>query len=139
MDVFLQDPIVDWVQSCSKKREDEEDGEDDGSSTKTKETVIWEPRRRIRNAERKLKGFNPMGILIDDLSKNPSVVKFGIQNALSDIIKGQGVGKRVPERAKSAVFHEEYLGISDQVTCLIDMATDPNILGRQYVGLATWV
>lgn len=140
MDVFLQDPIVDWVQSCSKKRE--EVGEEDGApeqGRKTKDTVIWEPRRRIRNAERKLNGFNPMDILIDDISKNNMCTKFNSHTALSGIIRGQAVGKHVPERVKSAALQEEVLSITDQVTCLIDMATDPNILGRQYQGLATWV
>lgn len=26
-----------------------------------------------------------------------------------------------------------------KVECLIDLATDPDVLGRQYIGLATWV
>jgi len=26
-----------------------------------------------------------------------------------------------------------------QVDCLIDLATDPDVLGRQWIGLATWV
>ena len=26
-----------------------------------------------------------------------------------------------------------------QVECLIDLATDPDVLGRQWIGLATWV
>lgn len=141
MDVFLQDPIVDWVQSCSKKREEvgEEDYGQGIHSKKTKDTVVWEPQRRIRNAERKLHGFNPMDILIDDISKNNMCTKYNSHSALNGIIRGQEAGKYIPERVKSAALQEEILSISDQVTCLIDMATDPNILGRQYQGLATWV
>ena len=26
-----------------------------------------------------------------------------------------------------------------QVDCLIDLATDPDVLGRQWIGLTTWV
>lgn len=28
---------------------------------------------------------------------------------------------------------------SPQVECLIDLATDPDVLGRHYLGLTTWV
>ena len=29
--------------------------------------------------------------------------------------------------------------VAQQVDCLIDLATDPNVLARQWFGLATWV
>jgi DNA-dependent protein kinase catalytic subunit len=154
MDVFLQDPVVDWVESCSKKRADvgeEDDGEGGASHTgqgsnavsrQTKNSVMWEPKRRIRNAERKLNGCNPMEILIDDLCKNNWVTKWGSAEALRGIIKGQNGSHKKgggPIRLRSAALQEETLSISDQVACLIDIATDPNILGRQWAGLATWV
>ena len=36
---------------------------------------VWEPTRRIRNARRKLDGFNPAALLVDDLKQNPDGVK----------------------------------------------------------------
>jgi len=35
----------------------------------------FEPTRRIRNARRKLDGFNPAALLVDDLKQNPAVDK----------------------------------------------------------------
>ena len=37
---------------------------------------VWEPTRRIRNAQQKLDGFNPAALLVDDLKQNPAVDKF---------------------------------------------------------------
>ena len=34
------------------------------------------PKRRIRNARRKLDGFSPVALLVDDLKQNPAVDKF---------------------------------------------------------------
>jgi hypothetical protein len=39
------------------------------------ENVTWEPRRRVEQAMRKLKGLNPAYILIQDLKQNQNVLK----------------------------------------------------------------
>jgi len=96
MDVFLQDPIVDWVESCASKRPSEGDEDDDGDSdddgddgagaaaeggggkrrgskgaaqAAAAKRPLWEPVRRIRNARRKLEGVNPVDLLLDDLKQ----------------------------------------------------------------------
>jgi len=40
------------------------------------------PTRRIRNARRKLDGFNPVALLVDDLKQNPAVDKLNFLAAL---------------------------------------------------------
>jgi len=146
MDIFLQDPIVDWLSACDKSRPK---GDDDEDEEKEDESggVVWEPARRIRNAARKLHGANPMDVLVDDLRQNPAVAKFGSLRSLEGIVRGQdpgqgrahGGGGLVPERLSVQRLQAESLGAADQVACLMDLATDPNILGRQWIGLATWV
>ena len=74
MDVFIQDPIVDWVESCTSKRQEvgedeDEDGAGDGEGGARGGAVQWEPSRRIRNARRKLQGSNPIDIILDDLKQ----------------------------------------------------------------------
>jgi DNA-dependent protein kinase catalytic subunit len=138
MDVFLQDPIIDWVASCAQKRQKEEgDGEEE---TKTnKKTATWEPWRRIKNARRKLNGYNPMEIMLDDLGQNPNVNREGSFTALERIVRGKEAVKNPPDRQHTAALQEEYLAVVDQVACLIDIATDQNVLARQWVGLCTWI
>ena len=179
MDVFLQDPVVDWVQSCTQKRletktkehvsvevssltshsviynaEAEEDGifgndDEDGPS--------WEPARRVRNASRKLQGFNPIDIMLDDLEQNKVVSTSKSKSALEAILRGQIISPskkgrskdtRVtvcsppfysPERCSRSHLQNSNLEVADQVACLIDLALDPNVIGRQWQGLAMWL
>jgi len=37
---------------------------------------VWEPTWRIRNVRKKLDGFSPVALLVDDLKQNPAVDKF---------------------------------------------------------------
>ena len=48
---------------------------------------MWEPTWRIRNARRKLDGFNPVALLVDDLKQNPAVDKFNSLVALEAILR----------------------------------------------------
>lgn len=186
MDVFLQDPIVDWVQSCNQKRggttkskkfapsdasqtqvaganddDDLDDDNDDDAADDNDRDASWEPARRIRNASRKLNGYNPIDILLDDLQQNKFVGSNDSARALSDILRGQCVlssgdesdapgrgGNKAkapqarpyrPERCNRKELQEPVLEVADQVTCLIDIATDPNVIGRQWQGLALWL
>jgi len=164
MDVFLQDPIVDWLESCASKRppDDEDDDDDDGGGggkAEAQAAPVWEPTRRIRNAKKKLCGRNPMDIMIDDLRQNAQVQKLKTLPALEAILRGQAAGNSVPLRmnkkapagrramedgdgggaAGNNLLQAHTLAVANQVECLIDMATDPNILGRQWLGLQTWI
>ena len=47
---------------------------------------MWEPTQRIRNTRRKLDGFNPLALLVDDLKQNPAVDKFNSPAALEAIL-----------------------------------------------------
>jgi len=48
---------------------------------------VREPTRRIRNARRKLDGFSPVALLVDDLKQNPAVGKFDSLAALEAILR----------------------------------------------------
>jgi len=147
MDVFLQDPIVDWVESCAAKQRPKGDEAADADSQAAEgsdgqselDRPVWEPTRRIRNARRKLEGFNPVALLVDDLKQNPAVDKFKSLAALEAILRGQPGGASVPLRCVEPRLQAAKLSTADQVSCLVDVATDPNVLGRQWIGLATWI
>ena len=59
--------------------------------------------------------------------------------ALEGILRGQPGGGLVPVRSRDSKLQGSTLGVADQVACLVDIATDPNVLGRQWIGLATWI
>jgi len=174
MDIFLRDPIVDWVESCARKRPsssdaNDDDGDDDddddemgGKSSHKRSSSskpVWEPARRIRNARRKLSGANPVDVLLDDLKQNPTVNALKSLPALEAILKGQAASSggsgatsassggggggsksgKAPARATNARLQDATQSAADQVACLVDMAADPNLLGRQWIGLASWM
>ncbi len=83
--------------------------------------------------QRKLNGDNPSHIMISEL-KDGSVHSDGAYiKALNSIILGDpafNVRAKVKERCGST---------KEQVDCLVDQATDPNILARTYAGWAPWI
>uniref|UniRef100_A0A2K6UN33 DNA-dependent protein kinase catalytic subunit n=1 Tax=Saimiri boliviensis boliviensis TaxID=39432 RepID=A0A2K6UN33_SAIBB len=127
MDVFVKDPSFDWKnfeQKMLKK----------GGSWIQEVNVAeknWYPQQKIRYAKRKLAGANPAVITCDELllghEKAPA---FRDYVAVARGSKDHNVRAREPEGGLS----EE-----TQVKCLIDQATDPNILGRTWEGWEPWM
>lgn len=130
--VYLNDPVVDWLKNMPKHGVD-------------KSEISWEPRRRIENSLKKLEGVNPAAIFCDDLSANPTVTRLGSFDALQNIL-WQSAALSSSTREVDAdgenigvVSRSRKLNTADQIDTLIDIATDPNVLVRQYVGLLTWI
>lgn len=127
MDVFIREPSFDWKnfeQKMLKK----------GGSWIQKVNVTdqnWYPRQKICYAKRKLAGANPAVITCDELflghEKSPA---FGSYTAVARGSRDHNIRAREPESGLS----EE-----TQVKCLLDQATDPNILGRAWRGWEPWL
>ncbi|KAM5298283.1 DNA-dependent protein kinase catalytic subunit [Ctenodactylus gundi] len=127
MDVFVRDPSFDWKnfeQKMLKK----------GGSWIQKIDVTeknWYPRQKICCAKKKLAGANPAFITCDELflghEKSPA---FGSYTAVARGSRDHNIRAREPESGLS----EE-----TQVQCLIDQATDPNVLGRTWEGWEPWM
>lgn len=117
-----------------------------------------EPLRKIQNALRKLEGHNPVDILLNDIQHNKVLPQIEQSSQIKDIISKRGVklnggGKWFEAIAEAARGKEEYgqyrysarmrtaggrgLSVDDQIDCLVELATDPNVLVRQYAGLVT--
>jgi hypothetical protein len=54
-------------------------------------------------------------------------------------IKAQAAKARDRRRRKDDVRSVKNLDVQQQVEVLIDLATDPNVLGRQWYGAAMWI
>ncbi|KAI5273209.1 Dna-Dependent Protein Kinase Catalytic Subunit [Manis pentadactyla] len=127
MDVFVKDPSFNWKnfeQKMLKK----------GGSWIQEINVTeknWYPRQKINHVKRKLAGANPAAITCDELLLgHEKVPAFGDYVAVARGSKDHNI------RAQEPVS-----GLSEeaQVKCLIDQATDPNILGRTWIGWEPWM
>ncbi|XP_073924597.1 DNA-dependent protein kinase catalytic subunit isoform X2 [Castor canadensis] len=127
MDVFIKDPSFDWKnfeQKMLKK----------GGSWIQEVNITeknWYPRQKICYAKRKLAGANPAVITCDELLLgHEKSTAFGGYTAVARGSKDHNIRAQEPESGLS----EEA-----QVKCLMDQATDPNILGRTWEGWEPWM
>lgn len=129
-----------------------------------REDLQWEPRRRVHVAVQKLLGADPATLLINDLALNPVVKKEKSLRSLSQIVltttsccSGGGghvdnsevssvvatTGKRGHAVATASKADEEestaFNTVGEQVDKLISLATDADVLVRQWSGLQTWL
>ncbi|XP_042320371.1 DNA-dependent protein kinase catalytic subunit [Sceloporus undulatus] len=127
MDVFVKEPSLDWKNFELKQLKK--------GGTWTKEInvneVNWYPLQKINFARRKLAGANPAVITSDEL-------RLGHEKSVAcrDYISVAKGSKEYNIRAREP---EDGLSEETQVKCLIDQATDPNILGRVWEGWEPWI
>ncbi|XP_052131205.1 DNA-dependent protein kinase catalytic subunit isoform X2 [Frankliniella occidentalis] len=120
MQVFIQEPSLDWLLLAKKHWSESEENAN----------PAWLPVVKIHQAKKKLKGTNPVHLMREDLeSKIHTVFKDGYLKTLNG-----DASRNI--RAK--------LGYNDltprqQVECLIDLATDPNVLVKTYGGWEPWL
>nr|XP_012147608.1 PREDICTED: DNA-dependent protein kinase catalytic subunit-like [Megachile rotundata]XP_012147609.1 PREDICTED: DNA-dependent protein kinase catalytic subunit-like [Megachile rotundata]XP_012147610.1 PREDICTED: DNA-dependent protein kinase catalytic subunit-like [Megachile rotundata]XP_012147611.1 PREDICTED: DNA-dependent protein kinase catalytic subunit-like [Megachile rotundata] len=121
MDVFVHEPL-NWTEHINKTlKENEEDIAD----------VKWVPMKKIEAVTKKLNGIKPSLITIDQLKEQHNDKYF---NRYCAIVTGDDDIKR--SRAK---MKDNFLTPEEQVECLLDQATDLNVLGRTFVGWKPWL
>lgn len=127
MDVFVKEPFFYWKSDEQKMLKKGGSWIQDISVTEEN----WYPQQKIRYAKRKLAGANPAVITCDELrlGHEDSPV-FGSYIAVARGNKDHNIRAQEPESGLS----EE-----TQVKCLVDQATDPNILGRTWEGWEPWM
>ncbi|KAK5584232.1 hypothetical protein RB653_005840 [Dictyostelium firmibasis] len=120
MDVFVKEPLLDWSKLATRLVKEQ------GKHPKDTKNV-WFPKQKIQIAKKKLELVNPAYITLEELSGS---VHSGLpyERALSEIIKGDS---KHNIRAK---VNKVCSSVKEQVDCLIDQSTDPNILSRAWVG-----
>lgn len=127
MDVFVKEPSLDWKNFELKQLKK------GGTWTKdvnTKE-INWYPLQKVNFARRKLEGANPAAITSEELK-----LGFEKDGAFSGM---QAVALGMEEHNVRARLPAAGLTVEKQVDCLLDQATDPNVLGRVWVGWEPWV
>ncbi|KAI1315202.1 hypothetical protein EDD11_001140 [Mortierella claussenii] len=135
MDVFVKEPLLDWRKfAINQAREQKKRGADMESFEIDEDGTAppaWYLQQKMGIARRKLEGYNPAYLTVEELNMGHANKPF--LAAISKIAMGD---KQHSVRAR----HGEVCGsVQGQVECLIDMATDLDILGRAWVGWMSWV
>jgi hypothetical protein len=107
-----------------------------------RENMQWEPRRRVHLAVQKLRGVHPTHLLLQDLARNPAVQREKSFGALEQIVSSAGLAVSAAASSAddaAAVVAGAVVSVGQQADTLISLATDANILVRQWGGLQTWL
>ncbi|XP_011503295.1 PREDICTED: DNA-dependent protein kinase catalytic subunit-like [Ceratosolen solmsi marchali] len=125
LDIFIQEPL-DWSKHANKHLNDEQEKD-----------FKWLPRKKIEIIEKKLNGGNPSKIMVEELSimHDDENLFEGTLYKYTHIINGTD-SKHIRKRSR---MKTEFLTSEKQVQCLVEQATDLNILGRMWVGWAPYV
>ncbi|XP_013928118.1 PREDICTED: DNA-dependent protein kinase catalytic subunit [Thamnophis sirtalis] len=127
MDIFVKEPSLDWKNFEWKQLRK------GGTWTKEINTdkVNWYPLQKVNFARRKLAGANPAVITCDELRLGHEK-----SEAFKEYMSVAQGSKQSNIRAREP---QDGLAEEIQVKCLIDQATDPNILGRTWEGWEPWM
>lgn len=88
--------------------------------------LSWYPKQKLSILRSKLRGINPACVLLEEL-KGTKHFSAPYAKNLEAIVRGD-------ESRVRRKMRQTNLPIADQIDCLIDMANDPNILGRTWTG-----
>ncbi|XP_046420005.1 DNA-dependent protein kinase catalytic subunit-like [Neodiprion fabricii] len=123
MDIFIKEPSLNWL--ARQKTRDKECTDSD---------VTWYPKKKISIVMDKLNGVKPSKLTLVQIKERYGNTEYF--NKYIDIINGTNNGLQVRVRSKK---DDENLNIEEQIECLLDQATDPNILARTFYGWEPWM
>lgn len=137
LDVFVNEPLVDWKNEALKTANLQQPGLfEGGSESQPRQITSLEQQHvalKVENAHRKLNLWNPADIIISELHSSIHSSKPYLPD-LEKIVRGN------PEKnIRAGICRSVCETVQEQVDCLIDQATDPNLLGRIWVGWQPWL
>jgi DNA-dependent protein kinase catalytic subunit len=164
MDVFIQEPLIDWLKNAKQEGSKEvavsESASSHGSSGGASAAAVataWYPARKIDIARRKLNLAHPALVTCDELATGKLADKHPFIDRVMDIVRGDPAdsarlarlfllfGKTTKRkqnlfgRGAKARGGQNCDSVAEQVAFLLEQATDPNILGRTWGGWEPWV
>ncbi|XP_076239081.1 DNA-dependent protein kinase catalytic subunit [Calliopsis andreniformis] len=125
MDVFVNEPL-NWTEHVNKALR--EGGEEIAD-------VKWIPMKKIKAVTKKLNGIKPSLITVEQLREQ---LKEQHSDKYFDRYYAIIIGNDDVKQAR-VLIEDNCLSPEKQVECLLDQATDLNILGRSYVGWKPWL
>ncbi|CAF4081494.1 unnamed protein product, partial [Adineta steineri] len=138
MDVFIKEPLMEWMEHALKTSK--QITQNETNLIRSDDTYAKD---RIKSARLKLNGINPAVITASDLKLNSFLRSSNLQKAcrrMEKIVFGdQTDSKRAQTFIKYVSDHYYKLSVDEQIDCIIDQATDVDILGRSWAGLETFM
>lgn len=165
-EIFVKEPLLDWVKDAKQRNRghgagaggqqqssgsssirldgDDPSGHGAGSMLSLDQRnpvddgqlLSWYPRKKIDIVRKKLLGVNPVKILYRELKDSTHDKKEYI-GQLERAIQGPDDGIRYYHLSQHP--HKRYMEVEDQVDILIELARDPNILGRTWIGWSPYI
>ncbi|KAF7728429.1 hypothetical protein EC973_006107 [Apophysomyces ossiformis] len=149
MNVFIKEPLLDWKKVAMKQAHNQKRVGDHGDSNTSsrfsspssssspspsssmEEEIAWYPQKKLEIAKRKLDRHNPASIVNTELTYGHQGKPY--LEPLKRVASGDPTSNI---RAKVGPICRD---AHEQVQCLIDLATDPNVLGRMWVGWQSYL
>lgn len=126
LEMFVKEPTMDWLMRSRMKSVGNADtGESLASSS-------WDPEARIAFVQRKLEGANPAKVTQDELLISQVAAKEKLMEVYKNLLGGEQNSYRKNVAASD-------LTVEEQVSCLIEIATDKAVLASIYLGWDPWV
>jgi len=133
MQVFIKEPQMEWLQAQKNtKYEAALDETEAPAAGGRPASVDWYPRRKLNVVRWKLDGHNPAKILALELRENRNVAADPkLLAACVAILRGE---LSAPRSQLERICSPE-----EQVSFLMSLAKDANILGRTWVGWGSYI
>lgn len=135
--IFIKEPLLEWVKEAQHQNYEKEEKDDLRQPTGAKDKqnkIEWYPKKKIERMKDKLEGVNSAKVMMRELTDSTHFHKeyFGeLKRAL--------IGEKSSIRYKILEMKKASLEVEEQIDFLIDHATDPNILGRLWIGWSSFV
>ncbi|KAJ3073015.1 hypothetical protein HDU98_002395 [Podochytrium sp. JEL0797] len=126
LNIFVNEPLVEWRKFAVKQMKNQGKGASASASADSLTAPEWYPQQKLEIAKRKLDGENPAFITATELALGHEKKKWFKQTKAA-LMGDPGVNVRAKVGKMCQTPRE-------QVDCLIDLAMDPNVLGRAWIG-----
>lgn len=137
-EIFVREPLLEWVKEAQNQNFSSEEQNESLRKHKkqldNKEKIEWYPQQKIDRMKDKLEGKNSAKVMMKELSASPHCHKDYFTQ-----IKAALVGPKDGYRYKVLKQKKRCLEVEEQVDFLIEHASDPDILGRLWIGWSPYV
>ena len=123
-EVFVKEPLLDWLNKNINLYEN--NNKNDNRNNK------WLPMKKLDNVYRKLSGGNPIKIFFSEIEEGESFTE-KTKEIIKCILNGNVDGIRFLNK------DEDFVSVETQVDMMNEQATDPNLLGRMWIGWASFI
>ncbi|KAI8906218.1 hypothetical protein DFJ77DRAFT_504568 [Powellomyces hirtus] len=132
LNIFIKEPLAEWRKFAIKQAQKQGRGGSEllQSTEASVHAPQWYSQQKLDIARRKLDGDNPCHITAQELEWGHGMATWF--RPAREVLLATGTDSR------RALIGARCGSVRDQVQCLIDQATDPNILGRAWRGWAPW-